>query len=226
MGSQRVGHDRGTFTHDPQEDAYTCVPRGLPPGVGKSRQAAGREPDTRSGCTPLTSLKARDLVHPPVTDKKTCSRHDPPQTCSCPQAHSHCSFPRAPGMPTSPALATPSLREEGAGWHGPLPIPESREAPSDLQGQVGSKTDTRSVLQASSPESTAATTGHRSGEPSDLCIQKPRAWPPEESRPPFSPGNETSPWGSCSFPTSTWPSWGTGDSQIGEDYGASWRRLL
>ena len=33
--------------------------------------------------------------------------------------------------------------------------------------------------------------GHRSGEPSDLCIQKPRAWPPEESRPPFSPGNET-----------------------------------
>ena len=96
MGSQRVGYDRGTFTHDPQEDAYTCVPRGLPPGVGKSRQAAGREPDTRSGCTPLTSLKARDLVHPPVTDKKTCSRHDPPPNLQLPPGPQSLLLPQGP----------------------------------------------------------------------------------------------------------------------------------
>ena len=78
MGSQRVGHDRATFTHDPQDDACNlCVQRSSP-GVGESRQAAGREADTRSGCPPLTSVKARDLVHPPVTDKQTRSRHAPP----------------------------------------------------------------------------------------------------------------------------------------------------
>lgn len=64
----------------------------------------------RSGCTPLTSVKAHDLVHPPVTDMEMRSRHAAP-TCSCPQAHAYCSFPTARGMPIGPALAA-SLREE------------------------------------------------------------------------------------------------------------------
>ena len=165
MGSQRV-------RHDPQEDAYNLYAQRSSPRVGESRQAAGREGDTRSGCTPLTSVKAHDLVHPPVTDMEMHSRHAAP-TCSCPQAHGHCSFPTARGMPTSPALAAPSLHEEPCfsprcnvqASTGPSPSLSPRKHLPDLRGTgAGSKRDiTTSVLQASSPESIAATAGATDG---------------------------------------------------------------
>lgn len=51
---------------------------------------------------------------------------------------------------------------------------------------------TMSALQASSPESTVATTGATDQVSLPTSASRsPRAWPPEESRPPFSSGNET-----------------------------------
>lgn len=88
-------------------------------------------------------------------------------------------LPQGPWMPTSPALAAPSLREEPCcrvqASMGRSPSLSPEKHPSDLQGAGGEQDGHYNVRFAGivPREHSGHHWGHRSGERSDLCIQKP-----------------------------------------------------